>query len=378
MNRYPAIEDLRKRAFRRMPFVAKEYLEQGTDDETIIDLNRKNLDAIRFKPQFLKGDLQPDLKTSLFGKSYDVPFGIAPVGLTSLMWPNTEIFLAQMAKDRNIPYCLSTVAAETMENVSQRVGSNGWFQLYTPRDQSHTYEMLDQAKQNGFKVLVITVDIPYPSRRQRSKRAGFSSPPKITPNLIWQGIMNPVWSLKTVMREIPRLRIIESHSKFKKGANVNEFMSNRIGGNLDWEYINDLKKYWDGPVLLKGILHPKDAHLAVENGMDGIVVSNHGGRQFDGSVSAINALPEIVQVVDGKINVLFDSGIRSGLDIIRALALGADFVLLGRTFCYGTAALGQTGAYHVFQILKEEIEGNMKQLGVETLEQIRELETFKA
>lgn len=374
MNRYPAISDLSQKALSRIPFIAKEYLEQGTDDEVAVNSNIADLQKIKFRPHFLRGDLNPQLETSLFGKKYSVPFGIAPVGLTSLMWPNTERYLAKMAFENNIPYTLSTVAAESFEKVSSLVGENGWFQLYTPRKREHTFELLDQAKREGFTVLVITVDIPYPSRRQRSKRAGFTSPPKITPSLVWQGIKNPIWTFETLKRGIPSLKIVENHSQFSSAKNVNEFLSNRIGGNLDWEYIEVLKNYWKGTVVLKGILHQDDAQKAVALGIDGIWVSNHGGRQFDGAVSSISALPAIQQTVKGQVKILFDSGVRSGLDIMRAISLGADFVFLGRPFCYGVSALGAIGAFHVYEILKEELSGNMKQVGVETIEQIQQLE----
>lgn len=374
MNRYPAISDLRKKGLDRIPKVSKAYLEQGTDNDETLILNRSDFAKIRFPPRFLKGELNISTKTNLFGQVYSSPFGVAPVGLMSLMWPNIEIILAQMAKDRNIPFCLSTVATETPEVVGKHVGQNGWFQLYTPREKGLAFKLLDRAKKSGFHTLVITIDIPQPSRRQRTKRAGMSMPLKLSLDLIWQGIQNPRWSIATIRRGLPSLKTIEAYTDFNDMMSVGNFVAHQVGGNLSWDYVQLLKEYWDGPVLLKGIMHNADAAKAVEYGFDGIVVSNHGGRQFDAAPSSIAVLPKIAKVVGGKTKIIFDSGVRSGLDVLKALALGADFVLLGRAFVYGVCALGTDGAYHAYQILQEELINNMKQLGVSSLQELRDLE----
>ena len=376
-NKYPAISDLKLKAQKRMPPIAWEYLDQGTDNDEAAKLNVKDLEAIRFQPQFLKGELAPEIKSNLFGQDFNAPFGMAPIGLTSLMWPDAEKMLAATAKTSQIPYTLSTVAGETPEVISQEVGEYGWFQLYTPKEQDFAFEIIDRAKESGFKVLVITVDIPFPSRRQRTKRMGFTSPPKITADLIWQGVTHPTWTLATLRRGLPSLRTVESHSEYAHAKDITSFMSNRIGGNLDWDYVNRLRDYWKGPVVLKGILHEADAREAVNNGYDGIWVSNHGGRQFDGSVSSISALRKIVPIVDRKCSIIFDSGVRNGLDVLRALALGADYVMLGRAWIYGIAALGRQGGQHVFDILEAELINCMHQLGVRTIEEIKELKIYK-
>lgn len=376
MNKYPAIADLRKRAHQRIPLVAKEYMETGTDDDLSLNRNRTALDEIRFNPRFLRGQLKSEIGTELFGKTYSLPFGIAPVGLMGLMWPNAEVICAKAAAKYNIPYCLSTLATEAPERVGPHGGQNGWFQLYTPKEKELAYKFLDRAKNSGFHTLVITIDIPMPSRRQRTKRAGLQTPPKITPNFIWQGITHPAWSLATLKRGLPSLRMVSAHSDFKDMMSVEKFVSNQVGGNLSWDYVKILKDYWDGPVLLKGIMRPDDAQRAVDLGFDGIIVSNHGGRQFDGAPASIEVLPQIVAKVGDQTKIIFDSGIRSGLDIIKAIALGADFVLLGRAFIYGVAALGNIGAEHTINILKEEIVCNMVNMGIESIEDIRNLERF--
>ncbi len=377
MNAYPAIEDLQRKCMQRLPRISREYLEAGTDDEHALDRNRQAYANITFVPQFLKGELDPKLETQLLGKTYAAPFGIGPVGLTGLMWPKAEIYLAQTAKAFNIPYGLSTSATQTPETVGPHVGKNGWFQLYAPREEDFTHKLLDRAMNTGFETLVLTIDIPKPSRRQRTMRAGLQMPPRITPGLIWEGMKHPAWALATLQNGLPSLKTIGEYSDKKDMKSVGALATSRIGGNLSWEYVEKIRAYWKGPMMLKGILHAEDAQRALELGMDAIVVSNHGARQFDGVVPTLDALPPIVEQIQGKIPVIMDSGIRSGLDIIRAMALGADFVLLGRAFIYGVGALGKYGAMHAAHILAEEMKTNMAQLGIESLAEIRALKPIR-
>ncbi|MEO0895060.1 MAG: alpha-hydroxy acid oxidase [Bacteroidota bacterium] len=369
-NTYPAIEDLRRKAKKRLPFVAWEYLESGTGDEKAVDRNREGLDKITFIPQFMKGEMSFNIETELFGRKYSAPFGVAPVGLTGLMWPKAEQMLARMAARNKIPFSLSTVATQIPEDVGPEVGDMGWFQLYPPESNELRDKLIKRAKENNFHTLIITADVPVPSRRERTKRAGMKMPPKITPYFIWQGITHPWWSLATLAAGLPRLRTVESYSPSKDLATVADFVRFKFRGNLTWDYIKEVRDMWDGPIILKGILHPEDAEEALKVGMDGIGVSNHGGRQFNGVPAAIDVLPEIVRTVNGRAKVIFDSGIRSGLDIIRALSLGADFTLLGRPFLYGVGALGEIGGDHVTAILKDDLTNNMGQMGIKDLQEI--------
>ena len=369
-NRYPRISDLAEKAARRMPKVAWEYLDSGTGDERLLQANRNALNAIRFTPRFCQGPFNANPETTLFGHKYSAPIGIAPVGLTGLMWPNIELHLAAAAQRQEIPFCLSTVATETPERVGNKVGTMGWFQLYPPKDAQVRDSLLQRAQDSGFHTLVVTADVPMASRRERSKRAGLAIPPKITPKLIWQGITHPVWSYHTLKRGLPRLRTVETYTNNTDMKFVSGFVGNRLGGTLDWAYCEALKRLWDGPVVIKGILHPEDANMAVSIGMDGIYVSNHGGRQFNGAIAAMDALPAIVEAVDGRVPVLFDSGVRSGLDVMRALHLGADFVFAGRPFVHGVAALGSLGGDYVAQLLIDDLKNNMVQLGARSLKDI--------
>ena len=373
LHDYPAISDLARKAQKRMPDVAWQYLIAGTGEEQLLQRNRDALNAITIAPEFCRGELSPNLEVNFLGQNYALPFGIAPVGLTGLMWPRAEILMAQAAAAYRIPFSLSTVATETPESLAEHHGGMGWFQLYPPREKELRESLMDRAWASGFRVLLITADVPTPSRRERTKRAGLQMPPKMTPGFIWQGITHPIWSWHTLRRGLPKLRTVASYSQFQDMMSVGKFVRSRLGGNLSWDICEEIKAYWKGPVLLKGVLHPADAEKALAIGLDGVVVSNHGARQFDGAPAAITALPEIVRVAKGKMGIVMDSGIRTGLDILRALHLGADFTMLGRAFLFGVAALGEYGAAHVIEILQDDLKNNMVQLGVAELDNLHKL-----
>ncbi len=371
-NQYPTIQDLVKRAKRRIPHVGYEYLSAGTGDEDLLDRNIKAFQNIIFLPRFCKGEFEANIRTTLFGRKYNAPIGIAPVGLTGLMWPRTEHYLAATCNRWKIPYSLSTVATETPESTGKYVGDMGWFQLYPPKDMDVTESLLQRAKDAGFHTLLITADVPMASRRERTKRAGLAVPPKLTPKMIWEGMTHPLWSFYTLKNGLPRLRTVEHYTNNNDMKFVSGFVGNRLGGTLDWDYCKRVKDLWgDNPVVLKGILHPEDAAKAVDIGMDGVGVSNHGARQFNGAPATIEALPAIVKAVGGRVPIVFDSGIRTGLDVMRALYLGADFVLAGRAFIYAVAALGKYGGDHAAHILIDDLKNNMVQLGVKNLGELR-------
>lgn len=375
LQKYPAIEDLKKRAKKRLPLIAWEYLDMGTGDETAVTQNEAKLKQVTIRPQFFKGRQTQDLTTTLLGRTYKAPFGVAPVGLTGIIWPNAEQILAKTAVTYQFPYCLSTVATQTPETIGPLVGEMGWFQLYAPHDRKIRDDILKRAKDSGFHTLVVTADVPAPSRRERAARAGLRMPPRISPYFVWQAMQNPQWTAAILRNGLPRLRTIEKYSEAGPMSNGMMFVRDHIGGTLDWEYLKELRDSWDGPLLPKGLLHTEDAEKALAIGVDGIVVSNHGGRQFDAAPAAIDALPEIVAKVNGRCPIIFDSGIRSGLDIIRALALGADFVMMGRAFMFGVAAFGEIGGQMSAEILLADLKANMAQIGVSTVEEIKALET---
>ncbi len=387
IERYPAVEDMRRIAKGRVPYFAWEYLDSGTGLEKAVQRNRDALDQVMITPTGMKGFNKLDLSTKLFDRTYDAPFGMAPVGMTGLMWPGAELMLAEAARNRNIPYCLSTVACETPESVGARAGGNAWFQLYTFADWSINEDLLKRAADSGFSTLVVTVDVPVPSMRERQRRAGLRVPPKMDPTFLARVAVRPQWAIATLRHGKPSFRMLEKYqdkmqSSGPSGASgggqkvvqLADFISSqRKGGIYQWDDLAKLKDIWKGPMLVKGILTPEDAKAAVASGMDGIVVSNHGGRQFDAAPASITVLPEIAKAVKGRVSVLMDSGIRTGLDVLRALALGADFVLAGRPFLYGAAAMGREGGEHVADILKADLENNMIQLGAGSISDLRKL-----
>ncbi len=368
-QRYPAVADLQGRAKRRLPYFSWEYLDSGTGKEHCISRNEEALREITFLPRLMQGKRRATLDTELFGTTYKTPFGIAPVGLTGLMWPGIEKMLAKTAATYSLPYCLSTVATETPEVIGPIVDGKGWFQLYPPEDHGIRHDLLARFKASGFTTLVITADTPVQSQRERQKRAGVSVPPKRSIKTYLSAAMCPAWSHATLQHGMPRFRTMEKYVDATDIAEIGAYMNANMG-SLDWDYIAETRKEWDGPMLIKGILSPSDARQSIECGANGVIVSNHGGRQFDGAPAAINALPDVVEEIAGEGKVLFDSGIRGGLDICRALALGADFVLLGRAFIYGAVALGQQGSDHVAELLISDLNSNLANLGCTDLTQL--------
>lgn len=371
LNRYPSIEDLRRRAKGRIPHFAWEYIDSGTGADECMRRNRAALQAVTLVPEFMKGAFEPQLTTRLFETDYAVPFGVSPVGLTALMWPRAERILARAAARHRFPYTLSTAATEAPETIGPLAEGMGWFQLYPPRRTDIRQDLIARARDSGFTTLLVTADVPVASRRERQVRAGVVVPPKITPRMLYRCMVRPTWSLATLVAGSPRFRGLEKYIDGSDMRDMLSFIGQELGGSLDWAYLEAVRQEWDGPLVLKGILTTGEAERAAAIGFDGVMVSNHGGRQFDGAPAAIDVLPAIAEAVGQRTKILFDSGVRGGLDIARALALGADFVLMGRAFMYGVAALGRRGGDHVAELLKADLINNMTQLGCATLDQLR-------
>lgn len=373
LHRYPSVADLRRRARRRIPFFAWEYLDSGTGGDHGVQRNEAALQQITLTPRLLRGEFTPSIETELFGRTYAAPFGVSPVGLTGLMWPGAEHILAATAARYRIPYGLSTVATQNPETVGRIAGDMGWFQLYPPRDPGVRRDLLERAKRAGFTTLLVTADVPTGSSRERQRRAGVSVPPKVTAAMVWRCAIRPQWTAATLMAGgRPRFRGLEKYVSARDLQNMSAFIGQGLGGTLDWNYMEAVRKEWDGPIVVKGIMSVADARDALAFGVDGIGVSNHGARQCDGTPAAIDVLPRIADLAAGQAKIVFDSGVRTGLDICRALALGADFVLLGRAFMYGVAALGEAGGDHVAELLINDLKNNMSQLGCAKISELRD------
>jgi L-lactate dehydrogenase (cytochrome) len=370
MDRYPAIADLERLAKRRVPSFSWEYLASGTGTESTMHRNVEALTEVRFRPQLMKGILDPVTTTTLFGVEYAAPIGIAPIGLSGLIWPGADLTLAKMAVEKNIPHTLSTVGTGKIEEVGPAADGHGWFQLYSPRDTDLRDRLLDRVAECGFTTLVVTADVPIASRRERQRRARIRVPPKIGPALIAQSILRPAWTMGVLRNGLPRFRTLEDYVDRSTMKMTAGFVGASLGGTLNWEYLADVRQRWAGPIVVKGILDADDATRCIETGADAVQVSTHGGRQLDGSIAAIEALPAIVDRIGNQAPVLFDSGVRDGLDVARAVALGADFVFCGRAFMFGLAGLGTAGASHAYDILHEGLVNVMHQTGCNRLDEL--------
>lgn len=367
---HPSIEDLRSTARKRIPKFAFEYLDSATGRELGYKKNRDALDAIGFLPAVLCGRTTANLNKTLLGKTYDLPFGIAPVGVSGLMWAGAERMLAKAAVAHNIPFSLSSVAVASPEDVSPYIGDNGWFQHYPVNSADLRRAMLPRIKAAGFNTLIITVDVPEESRRERQRRANLTVPPKADLRTLIEIAACPAWCLAHLREGImPRMRFFDDYIA-QRGRESFTHAGALIRGIPDWQYLRELREEWDGHLIVKGVLRPEDATRAVGEGIDCIWVSNHSGRQFEAGPAVVEQLPKIRDAVGPDIPLIYDSGVTWGLDILRALALGADFVMVGRAFQYAVAAFGANGIDHVIHILEADVRANMSQLGLEQLDQL--------
>jgi L-lactate dehydrogenase (cytochrome) len=360
---YPAIEDLRRRARQRIPRFAFEYLDGGCNEEVNLHKNTENIRAVELRPRYLAAFQGTSLQTTLFGTTYDAPFGIAPVGLQGLMWPGTPEILARAARQHNIPFVLSTVTTASIETIGKITDGRFWFQLYHPAEVALRDDLLDRAAAAGCEVLCVLCDVPSFGYRPRDIRNGLSMPPKMTLSNILQMIGRPEWAVRTLLHGQPEFANLKKY--MPPGLNMGQlgqYMNQTFSGRVNAAKIAPIRDRWKGKLVLKGVAHAADAAEAVRLGFDGIIVSNHGGRQLDAGQSAIASLPPILENCAGKIHIMLDSGIRSGVDVARVLAAGAEFAFLGRSFMYGVAALGATGGDHVATILKKQLQQVMEQL----------------
>ncbi|MBP7644709.1 MAG: alpha-hydroxy-acid oxidizing protein [Saprospiraceae bacterium] len=360
---YPSIGHLKARAKSRIPRFAFEYLDGGCNNEINLKRNTEDIRNIKLQPYYLRDYSGIDLQTTLFGHTYSAPFGISPIGLQGLMWPGASEILAKTAFEQNIPYILSTVGTASIEKIAEITQGQAWFQLYHPAEDKLRDDMIDRLLASGIKVLVVLADVPSFGYRPKEIKNGLAIPPKMTFSNMVQIASKTNWAISTLLHGQPEFKTLKPY--LPKGLNLKHlglFMNKTFDGRLSHDRIKVIRDKWPHKLVIKGIANVEDAQKSIDWGMDGIIVSNHGGRQLDAGESAITSLQHILTQMDKKITVMMDSGIRDGTDIANTLACGADFTFLGRSFMYGVSAMGKKGGDQVFAILRKELQQVMQQL----------------
>jgi len=358
------VEDLRQLARRRIPRALFDYVDRGSYDELTLRANRDDLDAMRLRQRVLVDVSSVSLKTSLLGEPVAMPVALAPAGMTGLIHGNGEMLAARVAEAAGIKFCLSTMSICTIEDVSEAVTAPFWFQLYVFRDRGFSRSVIERARAAGCSALFVTVDLPMRGQRHMDIKHGLTVPPRITLANAFDMATKPRWAASVLRGRRRSFGNVEAFLKGRSGMIKSASWANEnYDRTLSWRDIDWVRSLWPGKLVLKGILDVEDAKLAAAAGVDGIVVSNHGGRQLDGAPSSISALPEIAGAVGDRIEVLFDSGIRSGQDVLKALARGARGCLIGRAFLYGLAAGGEAGVRRALDVIRAELEVTMALTG---------------
>jgi len=354
-------DDAYLHARRRLPQIIFDFIEGAAGREQASDRNQKRFDDITLQPRVMGDIAHRSLETSFLGRNYSVPFGIAPMGMCNLAWPHADKYLAQVAQQAGMPVCLSTAGSSTIEDMYSWGGESTWFQLYVTQSTDMALELVERARIAGYETLILTVDVPEVSRRIRDLRNGFKAPFHIGPKQALDFATHPRWSLSTMLAGAPSPRNFETDGKQTK------FDRNASRAGANWAFLNRLRKIWKGRLIIKGITEPSDAVRVKEAGVNAIYVSNHGGRQLDSAPATIDILPQIRAAVGPDYPLIFDSGVRNGDDIIKALAYGADFVMLGRPFMYALGADAEKGVKSLVRILADEISVSMAQIGVNNI-----------
>jgi len=366
-----ALDDFEGAARKILPRPIYDYVSGGVETNASLRANRAVFDEIAFLPKMCIDTSMRSLNTTLFGRTYDAPFGLAPMGGTSLAAYQGDIVLARVAAACNIPMITSGASLTPLENV-RAAGSTSWFQAYLPGDESDIREMVERAARGGFDTLVVTLDVQVPSNRENNVRNGYNAPLRPTLRLAWDCSLRPRWLFGMFVRTLlmhgmphfenmgPRTPLISSTGVRGRGRR----------DTLTWKHIEFIRTLWKGHLVLKGMLDPEDARIAAAHGVDGIIVSNHGGRQLDGAVAPLRALPAVREAAGSALTVMMDSGIRRGTDVLKAMALGADFVFIGRPFLYAAVVAGDQGVAHAIKLLREEIDRDMALVGVPSLREM--------
>ncbi|MBK4214785.1 alpha-hydroxy-acid oxidizing protein [Paracoccus caeni] len=375
-----SLQDFEHRAKRRLPLSIFGYVSGGGEEDLSLRANRADFDALRFQPRILCDVSGRSQRLALFGQDHALPFAIAPMGFSALAAYDGDVVLAQAAREMGSFAICSAASLTPLERVAAQ-GGGGWFQCYIPGEETRIGALLDRLLTAGFDKLVVTGDVPVAANRENNAKNGFDAPFRITPQLIWQGITHPRWTLGTMGREIwtrgmphfENMEAVQGPPLFSRDLVRSTIARDR----LSWTHLDFIRARWPGKLLVKGVLHPDDARRARDCGCDGVIVSNHGGRQLDGAISGLRALPAVREAVP-DMAVIVDGGIRRGTDVLKALALGADFTLVGRPFLYAAATDGVEGVRHAMKLLAEEVDRDMALLGVNRIEDLRGLSMVKA
>ncbi len=360
-----SIKDARELSRKRLPKLVFDFIDGASGDEKLAEINSRALDQIRLEPKVLRNVEKRSLKKKVLGYEFDFPFGFAPMGMTNLSWPGADSMLAAESARNNIPTCVSMASTTTLEKMYELSEGHSWMQLYIFQDENFVMELLDRAKNTGYEVAILTVDVPVLSRRTRDDKNGFSYPFKIGPKQFFDFATHPTWSLSTLLSGIPKpMNYVTS----KSGDGI--FKRKESRGSTDWDTLKRVRDKWKGKLIIKGVMSPDDASQIKDAGADAIQVSNHGGRQLDSATAAINMLPLIRKSVGNDFPLIFDSGIRSGSDIVRALAFGADYAMIGRPVMYAMGADGRKGLRRIVEIIKEEASTTLGLVGLNDINDV--------
>ncbi len=374
MNRaYTSVDALIERARKRIPQFVFEYLAHGCHSNVCVRKNTDQLREVELRPFYMREFSGATLKTKLFDREYDAPFGISPIGLQGLIWPRATEILAAAAKNHNVPFILSTVATASLEDVGEITGGDFWFQLYHPADESFRDALLDRAKAAGCHTLVLLADTPTPAFRPHDIRNGLALPPKMSLRNIGQMLLRPRWCAGQLRAGKPEFKTLNPYLPIKPNMkDFPAFWRKTFDGRLTESRVRSIREKWDGRIVIKGIVEPEEMEKAVKIGVDGVIISNHGGRQIDLGQSAIRSLQSLVAEFHDRILIMMDSGIRTGGDVAAAIASGAQFCFLGRTPMFSLAALGEAGGEHVVELLKYSLQQVMEQIGCERISDLPE------
>ncbi len=368
-----SIEDLRRVAQRRLPRALFDFFDGGAEDEVTLRANRSAFQAWRFRPQVLRDVSEVNTQTQLFGRSMAWPMATAPTGALGYGHPGADLAIAQAAAAAGIPYILSSTATASIERIARAVQGRLWFQPYTLKDRDFFASLIRRALAADYEALVITVDLPVGGKRERDRRNHFSVPFRFTPHNLLDFASKPAWCWQMWRQPFPVMENLVGLDQNQATSSAS-VMASSVGRNhdtaFDWEMLQKVRDIWPRPLVLKGVLHPADAQRACAVGCDAVVVSNHGGRQLDGAVASIDALPDVLKAVNGRIPVWMDGGVRRGQDVVKALALGAQGVLIGRAMVYGAMAAGQAGAHRALAVLQDELIRTMQLCGLSSLSDI--------